>query len=76
MINNNIKVSNSSLIDSFEYDSQTQTLTITYKGQSDEWTYSPVSQSQYDQVFNSSGSIGSKFIKQIRNRIRGKRSND
>lgn len=55
------KVTNSSLIQSYTYDQESKTLSIVYKSNGAQWDYKGVPPSVVDSVFNSSGSIGTKF---------------
>jgi hypothetical protein len=59
----------SSLIETWSYDSQTQELEITFKSGSS-FKYLGVSPDIISKVFDSPGSIGSKFIRFIRSNKR------
>ena len=68
MLDNKEKIVNSSIIQSYTYNPDTQTVDIVFKSDTgNTWQYAKVTQSLIDQVFNSSGSVGSKFIRLIKN---------
>ena len=54
-------VVNSSLIQSYDYDSDSKVLTVNYKSNQSQWEYKNVTQSLVDQIFNSGGSVGSRL---------------
>lgn len=60
------KVVKSSIIQAYEYDAQAYALTVTFKDGS-EWLYKGVTPDVMSNVFDRPGSVGSKFIKQIKN---------
>ncbi len=60
----NEKIVNSSSIQAYEYDAEAMTLSVTFKDGS-EYDYQGVPPPVISKVFDSSGSIGSKFKKYI-----------
>lgn len=56
----------SSLITAYVYDNQSYQLTVTFKDGA-EWSYKGVTPDVLSQVFDSPKSIGSKFIRLIKN---------
>lgn len=54
-------VVNSSTVLTYDYDSESHVLHIKYKMNGSEWDYHNITQSTVDAVFNSGGSVGSKF---------------
>ena len=55
----------SSLLQAYSYDANSHELTVTYKD-GNEYTYSRVDPSLMSKVFDSSGSVGSKFVRLIK----------
>lgn len=66
---------NSSIISSYEYDSQKYVLTVTFKT-GNSWQYKNVMPPVVSQVFDSPGSIGSKFKRLISKQYQSVRVND
>jgi hypothetical protein len=55
----------SSLLDTYTYNNQTLELEVTFKS-GDSWVYKNVDPGTISKVFDSPGSIGSKFVKLIK----------
>ncbi len=63
---NKQKIVKSSIIQAYEYDDRAYTLTVTFIDGS-EWLYKGVTPDVMSGVFDRPGSVGSRFIKQIKN---------
>ena len=60
------KLVSSSTLQSYDYDDKTYTLTVTYKSNGHKWNYFLVYPNLIAQIFESGGSIGSKFHSMIK----------
>ena len=64
------KIVKSSILQSYEYDSSKQELTVTFKNNST-WLYKKVDPVLMSSVFDRPGSIGSKFLSLIKRSHQG-----
>ena len=65
---------NSAIISSYEYDSAKYELTVTFKS-GEAWTYKNVMPPVVSTVFDSPGSVGSKFLRLIKKQYQSVKSN-
>jgi hypothetical protein len=64
-MDNKEKIVKSSILQSYQYDSNTQELTVTYHNGAS-WKYAKVDPVTMSTVFDKPGSIGSKFLSMIK----------